>query len=328
MGEIMHTERTTLIGGNKKFLEMVQRIQLLSLCDATVLITGETGTGKDLFARAVHYQSARTSKPFVPVNCAALPDHLVENELFGHSKGAFTDAGLDHKGLLAEADGGTLFLDEINSLSLLAQGKLLRFLQDREYRPLGSNKSRTSDVRIIAASNTDLKELVGQKLFRADLYHRLNILSLHVPALRDRLEDIPTLTQHFLALYGRQYGRGDIVCYGAALQKLLAYHWPGNVRELQGVLQRAVILTNSPTLQSEDIDLPVAHVPAISEDGGFQEAKAEAIERFERAYLTEMLAKHNGNVSQAAKDAKTERRSLQRLLRKYGLDRCQFQQSV
>lgn len=324
----MQTERTTLIGSNKKFLEMVGRIPLLSLCDATVLITGETGTGKDLFARAVHYQSARKSKPFVPVNCAALPDHLVENELFGHSKGAFTDAGLDHKGLLAEADGGTLFLDEINSLSLLAQGKLLRFLQDREYRPLGSNKSRTSDVRIIAATNTDLKELVGQKLFRADLYHRLNILSLHVPALRDRLEDIPTLTQHFLALYGRQYGRGDLVCYGEALQKLLTYHWPGNVRELQGVLQRAVILTSSQILQSEDIDLPVAHAPAMSEDGGFQEAKAEAIERFERAYLMEILAKHNGNVSQAAKDAKTERRSLQRLLRKYGLDRCQFQQSA
>jgi len=324
----MQREHTKLIGANKTFVAMVDRIQPLSSCDATVLITGETGTGKDLFARAVHYQSIRKSRPFVPVNCAALPDHLVENELFGHSKGAFTDAGLDHKGLLAEADGGTLFLDEINSLSLLAQGKLLRFLQNREYRPLGAIKNRTSDVRIIAATNTDLKDLVSQKLFRADLYHRLNILSLHVPALRDRPEDIPLLTQHFLTLYGHQYGRGEIACLGKPMQTLLTYHWPGNVRELQGVLQRAVILTNSTSLKLEDIDLPVAQEPATAEAGGFQAAKDAAIERFERAYLTEILAKHNGNVSQAAKAAKTERRSLQRLLKKLGMDRCEFQQSA
>jgi two-component system, NtrC family, response regulator GlrR len=323
----MQREYATLIGSNKKFLELVQRVPLLSRCDATVLISGETGTGKDMFARAVHYQSIRKGNPFVPINCAALPDHLVENELFGHAKGAFTDAGFEHKGLLAEADGGTLFFDEINSLSLLAQGKLLRLLQDGEYRPLGTNKSRTANVRVIAATNSDLKELVSQKLFRADLYHRLNILSMHIPALRERPEDILTLSDHFLTLYGCQYGRGALFCHGTAMQKLRTYHWPGNVRELQGVIQRAVILTNSAIQQAKDIDLPIAEGNHISAKAGFQAAKAQAIERFERAYLEEILAHHHGNVSQAAKAAKTERRSLQRLLKKYGLERSHFRDS-
>jgi DNA-binding NtrC family response regulator len=226
---------------------------------------------------------------------------------------------------LAEASGGTLFLDEINSLSLSAQGKFLRFLQDKEYRPLGSAKNQVADVRIVAATNSDLRKQVEEKVFRVDLFHRLNILSLSIPPLRERPEDIPLLVQHFLQVYGRQYGRGEVRCYGEALQKLLDYDWPGNVRELQGVIQRAVILTSSPMLGPDDIDVPIGEKGRIPVSRLFQEGKAHAIEQFERSYLSAILAMHAGNVSQASKTAGTERRSFQRLLKKHGLDRRIFQ---
>jgi len=333
-----------LIGGSKQFVDVVERIPLLSACDATVLISGETGTGKDLYARAIHYHGPRKGKPFVPVNCAALPDHLVENELFGHTKGAFTGAGHEHKGLLAEAEGGTLLLDEINSLNLSAQAKLLRFLHDREYRPLGSCKSRTVDVRIIAATNSDLKYLVQAKQFREDLYHRLNVLSVFIPPLRERIEDIAILAQHFVTVYSRQHGRTDLRLSSKASHKLLEYEWPGNVRELEAVIQRAVILSSSSILQRDDIDLPseisepwsetigrgqgqgeVVISPPVSEESSFHKKKIQIIEQFERAYLTNLLVAHQGNITKAAKSAKKERRSFQRLLRKHGLDRRAFQ---
>jgi len=185
----------TLIGTSRSFLQVKSKIPLLSRSRSTVLISGETGTGKELFARAIHYSGERRGKPFVPVNCAALPDHLVENELFGHSKGAFTGALVEKHGLFHEADGGTLFLDEINSLNLPAQSKLLRVLQDQEFRPLGSTKSRAVDVKIVAATNTDLRYLVETRQFREDLFYRLNILSVELPPLRNRQEDIPQLTR-------------------------------------------------------------------------------------------------------------------------------------
>jgi DNA-binding NtrC family response regulator len=325
-----------LIGTSKCFLQATGMIPILSASKSTVLITGETGTGKELFARAIHYSGERRSKPFVPVNCAALPDHLIENELFGHSKGAFTGALLEKAGLLQEAHGGTLFLDEINSLSLTVQSKLLRVLQDQEFRPLGSTKSRTIDVKIIAASNADLRYMVETRQFREDLFYRLNILSIALPPLRDRKEDILLLAKHSLNVYAKEYQRKALTLGHSAKAKLMAHGWPGNVRELQGVIQRAVAMAPGDTLEAHDLDIPDSAKPELSgptmalmsREGighsSFQDMKAKVIEEFERAYLSELLAVHQGNISKAARAAKKERRAFQRLLMKHGLDRRVF----
>jgi two-component system, NtrC family, response regulator GlrR len=324
----------TLIGTSRSFLQVKSKIPLLSKSRATVLISGETGTGKELFARAIHYSSERRGKPFVPVNCAALPDHLVENELFGHSKGAFTGALVEKHGLFHEADGGTLFLDEINSLSLAAQSKLLRVLQDQEFRPLGSTKSRAVDVKIVAATNTDLRDLVKGRQFREDLFYRLNVLSVELPPLRDRQEDISGLARHFVKLAAEEVRKDTVHLSPNAIDKLVNYAWPGNVRELQGVLQRAVALAMEDVLHAVDLDLadqePAgSHAVAmpemnLDELGGFQAMKARMIDEFERAYLSKLLSSHQGNVSQAARAAQKERRAFQRLLHKHGLDRREF----
>lgn len=313
-----------LIGESRRFRRILEKVPVLAQSDAIVLISGETGTGKDMFARAIHYQSARHGKPFIPVNCGALPDHLCENELFGHAKGAFTDASSVEKGLIAEAEGGTLFLDEIDTLSASAQTKLLRFLQDREYRPLGSSKGVIADVRIIAATNSDLRQQVRAKQFREDLFYRLNVLSLSIPPLRDNIEDIPLLADHFLARYAAQHGRGWCHLSSDAMQKLISYPWPGNVRELEGVLQRAVILCSSSILHPNDIDIPVGDQSETGETGPLRQAKMRTIGQFERAYLIHLLSAHKGNVTHAAKAAGKERRTLQRLLHKYGLERQAF----
>jgi transcriptional regulator with GAF, ATPase, and Fis domain len=309
-------------------------IPILSASRATVLISGETGTGKELFARAIHYTSQRRGKPFVPVNCAALPDHLIENELFGHSKGAFTGALTEKHGLFHEADGGTLFLDEINSLSVAVQSKLLRVLQDQEFRPLGSTKTHRVDVKIIAATNSDLRFLVEGGKFREDLFHRLNVLAVVLPPLRERKEDILLLAKHFLSVYGMELGRSNVMFSQSAKSKLLSYQWSGNVRELEGVVQRAIAMSAGDILDASDIDLPASEVEAQAgptmtmvsrgiqlSDTSFQEMKAKVIEEFERAYLSELLSAHRGNISKAARVAQKERRAFQRLLQKHGLDR-------
>lgn len=335
----MEVHSEAFVGSSKRLREVVEKIPRLGACDATVLISGETGSGKDLLARAIHYQGVRKSKPFVPVNCAALPDHLVENELFGHVRGAFTGAELGHKGLLEEADEGTLFLDEVNSLNLVAQGKLLRLLQDKEYRPLGSSRNRVANVRIIAATNGDLKSLIQAKQFREDLFHRLNVLSVRIPPLKERREDIPLLAQHFLALYGSQHGRVDLRLSKSAISKLLDYEWPGNVRELESIIQRAVICAHSTLIGVDDIELQVAAVPGseavppevvdICEGkGSWHEEKVKWVSEFERHHLIRLMTTYQGNVSQAARKAGKERRAFQRLLKKHGLDRTAFMQSA
>lgn len=324
----------TLIGTSQCFLQVKSKIPLLSKSKATVLISGETGTGKELFARALHYSSERKGKPFVPVNCAALPDHLVENELFGHSKGAFTGALVEKHGLFHEADGGTLFLDEVNSLNMAAQSKLLRVLQDHEFRPLGSTKSRAVDVKIVAATNTDLRYLVESRQFREDLFYRLNVLSVVLPPLRDRSEDIPELARHFVKHAAEEFGKGTVQLLPDAITKLVHCTWPGNVRELQGVLYRSVALATGHVLRAPDLDVSdqetggsiVTVIPdvTVTEQGGFQAMKAKMIDEFERAYLWQILSAHQGNISQAARAAKKERRAFQRLLHKHGLDRRLF----
>lgn len=324
----------TLIGTSRSFLQVKSKIPLLSRSRSTVLISGETGTGKELFARALHYSGERRGKPFVPVNCAALPDHLVENELFGHSKGAFTGALVEKHGLFHEADGGTLFLDEINSLNLLAQSKLLRVLQDQEFRPLGSTKSRAVDVKIVAATNMDLRYLVEVRQFREDLFYRLNVLSVTLPPLRDRPEDIPELAKYLVKRAAKEFEKGTMSLSTDAIQKLASYAWPGNVRELQGVLHRAVALAMDEVIRAADLDvadrefsgsaMPVMPETTVTELGEFQAMKTKMINEFERTYLWQMLSAHQGNISKAARAAKKERRAFQRLLHKHGLDRRTF----
>lgn len=313
-----------LVGKSDKFLQAVKDILPLARSDATVLVCGETGTGKELFSRAIHYQSPRQGKPFVPINCAALPDHLFENEVFGHARGAYTDASSAEKGLIAEAEGGTLVLDEVGSLSPAAQAKLLRFLQDGEYRPLGASRSVTANVRIIAATNEDLWRKVKAKLFREDLYYRLSSLSVAIPPLRERIEDIVLLANYFLRQYARDHGQQPRRISDSAFHKLAAYHWPGNVRELEGVILRAMILTGSAILQPRDIRLPVRDGEALCENTSLREAKTGIVQSFERAYLIDLLTAHRGNVTQAAKAAGKQRRTLQRLLQKYSLNRRSF----
>ena len=304
---------------------MIEKIPLLAACRDTVLISGETGSGKEVFSRAIHYQSPRHGKPFVPVNCGALPDHLFENELFGHVKGAFTDASSAEKGLIAEAEGGTIFLDEVDTLSQAGQIKLLRFLQDGEYRPVGSARSVIADVRILAGTNTDLLKQVEKKQFREDLYYRLNALSLSIPPLRERLDDVVPLTAHFLDRYAREHGHGTRVIATGAIDKLMSYRWPGNVRELESIITRALTFTCAPTIQPEDIDLPSGPGDDSPSAISLREAKNKTVAAFERRYLASLLTQHQGNVTHAAKAAGKERRSFQRLLRKYDLNRNTFQ---
>ena len=313
-----------LVGESESFVRAIKNIPASGSIRRTVLISGETGTGKELFARAIHYHSPRRNKPFIPVNCAALPDHLFENELFGHVKGAFTDASSSEKGLIAEAEGGTLILDEVDTLSQPAQAKLLRFLQSGEYRALGSSRNVTAKVRVIAATNTDLFDRVKAKLFREDLYFRLNALSVIMPPLRERIEDIVHLANHFLTQYARERNTERRGISSDALHKLMAYEWPGNVRELEGLILRALILTASATLQPEDMNLPQQSPTPTQENTLLRQAKTNMIQNFELSYLTNLLAAHHGNITHAAKAAGKQRSTLQRLLRKYSLNPKSF----
>lgn len=311
-----------LIGESPAFLAEVKKFPMIAKCDACVLISGETGTGKEMCASAIHYLSPRADKPFLPVNCGAIPLELVENELFGHERGAYTGASLTHKGLIQEADGGTLFLDEVDSLPLLAQVKLLRFLQNKEYRPLGSTKTYRADVRVIAASNSDLAAAVNAGQLRRDLYYRLNVVSLNLPPLRERPEDIVLLIQYFIKKYSIEFDKNTKGISQEALRQIQLYDLPGNVRELENIIERAVLLCESDVLQSTDIVLPNSQTEELSDS--FQSAKAKAIERFEKSYIQQLLLAHQGNITRAAKAAHKNRRAFWELIRKYGIDVRRF----
>lgn len=314
----------SLIGESAPFVKVLRQISLLARCDATVLLSGETGTGKELAARAIHYLSARAGGPFIPVNCSALPETLLENELFGHTKGAYTDASLPQRGLIAEAESGTLLLDEIDGLSLTAQAKILRFLQEGEYRPLGGRQALQADVRIVAATNANLIEKVKAGTFREDLYFRLYILSLSLPPLRERPEDIPLLAKYFLKKYCRRFRSDYKILSPAALMKLSSYAWPGNVRELEAVIQRAIVHSPVSLIQAEEIDLPTAVQMPSKRDPPFQALKRRTIDTFEKSYLCQLLMTHRGNISRAAKEAGKDRRAFRRLMEKHGLVRQHF----
>jgi DNA-binding NtrC family response regulator len=318
-----------LIGDSASFQEVMARIARFSACDAPVLIEGETGTGKELVARALHYRSARHGNPFVPINCAALPEQLVVSELFGHERGAFTGAQARRVGLVEQARRGTIFFDEVDSLPPPAQAVLLRFLQDQEYRPLGGGSALYADTRVLAASNVCMANEVRERRFREDLYHRLNVLTLTLPPLRARRGDILALATNFLDRLGRQYRRPAKTLSPPAASALMRHDWPGNVRELENRLHRSFLMADGRQIDVADLgldgeqeDRPKATGPVL--EGTFAAAKARAVADFERSYLSNLMTATQGNVSAAGRLASKERRNLARLLKKHGIDRRRF----
>lgn len=308
-----------LIGRDPFFIKEIEKIPVVAKCKAGVLISGETGTGKELCARAVHHLSPRAKKPFIAASCGAMPPELVENELYGHVRGAFTGADTDQTGLIGEAEGGTLFLDDVDCLPARAQSKLLRFVQEKEYKPLGSSKIRSADVRLIAATNANLEQEIEKGVFRQDLYFRLMVVPIVLPPLRRRKQDIPALAIHFLEKYAFEHRKGFKELSSEALEKLVSHDWPGNIRELENTVQRAVILSKAVVLDAADIDLP----PSRADFGNvmsFQEAK----KRFIRTYITEMLENHAGNISRAARAAHKNRRAFWELMRKHDISAERF----
>ena len=307
-----------LIGESQAFLEVVKKIPLIAPTDATVLISGETGTGKEVCARSIHQFSQRANRSFVAVNCGTIPIDLVESDLFGHERGAFTGAVMSKIGMIQEAEGGTLFLDELDSLPLLAQVKLLRFLQEKEYRPVGSTKTQQADVRVIAATNINIENAVRAGKIRQDLYYRLNMIPLVLPPLRERREDIPLLAANFLAQFAQRYHRHINGFSPDALHKLCLYDWPGNVRELESVVGRAVTFAEQSVIHSHDISLS-SPVPK-----SFQEMKDVMVKQFERTYIQSLLIAFGGNITKAAEAAHKNRRAFFELIRKLGIDADKF----
>ena len=316
-----------LIGRCARFREAMDLVRLYATWQAPLLVVGETGTGKELVARAVHYQSPRRHQPFIPVNCATLPDTLVESELFGHTRGAFTDASQARPGLVRLAEGGTLFLDEIEALSPRGQGALLRFLQDSSYRALGGNQLHHADVRIVAASNVDLCEKVAAHTFRDDLLYRLDAFRVSLPPLRERLDDLPLLVPHLLAKAARETDGVPRSMSEAGLALLRAFDWPGNVRQLEHVLLKAHVVCRGPQIAVADLHrsapelahaalqtaamLPVLH--------SLRAAKRAASEQAERQFVEQLLLRSSGNISEAARLSGLQRASLSRLAKKYGV---------
>jgi len=298
----------------------------IAKANAPVLISGETGTGKELFARAIHYLSKRANGALVPVNCAALPAELVDSEFFGHVRGAFTGAHAARKGLIAQAEGGTLFLDEIDSLPLVAQGKLLRVLQEQEYRPVGADRSLRSNVRILAATNRNIENLIHRNEFRQDLYYRLKVLTVNLPSLRERREDVLPLARHFINKHAAEYLSAAPQLNDAALGMLMAHPWPGNVRELEHVIERACLMRTGEQIKPADLDLGAAN-NLVLDEASFKVAKQHVVDTFERGYLEQLLARHLGNVSKAATAAQKNRRALWELLRRHEIDPNRFRVS-
>jgi DNA-binding NtrC family response regulator len=314
-----------IVGKSRAMRDVYGLLEQAARLDITVLITGETGTGKELAARAIHYQSGRRDRRFVAVNCGALPSELVESELFGHAKGAFTGAAGAKPGLFEEASGGTLFLDEVGEIPLAAQVKLNRVLQEREVRRVGDNTAIKVDVRVIAATHRDLKAEAAAGRFREDLFYRLHVFPVRMPALRERREDIPLLAAHFLEKHSRTFRRELKGFTPEALRTLTGYGWPGNVRELENAVERAVAVAGGTNVDGRDLpvdlragqegDLPMDALVRMT----YREALDTARDRFSRDYLTSLMREFEGNVTRAAERAGIERESLHRLLKRYGV---------
>ncbi len=311
-----------LIAKSQAMREVAAMVSRIATSTASVLITGESGTGKELVSRAIHYASPRKDQPFVAVNLAAVPEALIESELFGHKRGAFTDARNDKLGLFAEADGGTLFLDEIGELAMPLQAKLLRVLQEHEVRPLGATKTQRIDVRVVAATNRQLDGMLADGSFREDLYYRLNVIQLDLPPLRTRPEDIVPLCEHLLGqLGGKQNPPRRFRLTGEARAQLLAYHWPGNVRELQNVLERGVALCEGELITEEDLP---AHVRERKPPDFLAAAVARrmTLDELEREYIRQVLEDEGGNKTRTAQRLGLDRKTLYRKLEEYERERA------
>lgn len=324
---------SALLGNSTAMDRLHNQIDRVAATSATVLITGESGTGKELVARAIHSHSLRKTSPFIPIDCSTIPETIIESELFGHLKGSFTGAIRDKKGLVEEAEGGTLFLDEIGDLSLGMQVKLLRLLQEGQFKPVGGNIIKKVDIRFITATNRNLPELIKKGAFREDLFYRLNVINVHLPPLRERMEDIPVLARHFAKKYCMIHGKKVGGLSAAAMNHLMQCEWPGNIRELENIIERGVIMALGDILQEEDLvptDSFTANstpVPQPIDDiftMPLKEAKDRLIEDFQAQYIAKALARHGGNVSQAAKDSGVKRQYLHRLMRDTHLDSKTF----
>ncbi|MCK9226841.1 MAG: sigma 54-interacting transcriptional regulator [Syntrophorhabdaceae bacterium] len=315
-----------IIGHSKVMQDVFALVSQVADSRTTVLITGETGTGKELIAQAIHMNSSRRKAPFVQVNCAAIPDTLIESELFGHEKGAFTGALHQRRGRFEEANNGTIFLDEVGELSAAAQMKLLRVLQEKRFQPLGSSRVVTVNVRIIAATNRDLEQDIQAERFRADLYYRLNVFPIYMPPLRERGSDIILLADHFVLKYAKEMGKDVKNISSAAIEAFLAHKWPGNVRELENCIERAVLLTNTDTVD-------IMHLPPSlqvrSTNGGKKNAGklSTLVETQEKALIIDMLEATGGNQTQAAKMLGTTKRIIQYKISKLGIDPKVFKKS-
>lgn len=310
-----------IAGSSAKMLDIFKTVGLAALSQATVLITGESGTGKELIARAIHDNSSqRRSHKFIAVNCGALTDTLLESELFGHTRGSFTGATENRRGLFEEAHGGTLFLDEIGDVSPAMQVKLLRVLQEGEIRPVGSNDSKKIDVRIIAATHRNLQKLVADGAFREDLYYRLKVISLEVPPLRERIDDIPELVNHFLPLYAKRNSKRVSHLTTDAMKALMKYHWPGNVRELQNAIERAVAMVRTSQIDTDDLPAEILQTTTLTVTAAPSDGARTSLDEVERRHILQVLQQTQYNKTKAAEILGIDRATLYRKAQKFGID--------
>ncbi len=303
-----------IVGHSPEMQEIFATVTRVAPTRATVLLAGESGVGKDMIARAIHEHSPRKGRPFVKINCTAIPENLMESELFGYEKGAFTGANISKPGKFEQADTGTVFLDEIGDVPASIQVKLLRILQEREFERLGSNKTQHTDVRVIAATNVDLRAALEQGTFREDLYYRLNVVPMNIPPLRERKDDIPYLVEHFAKKYGGEISEG-------ALERLMSYHWPGNVRELENVIERSILLAQGPRVEADDIKIEMGAGrarAAVSTDAFLPEGMT--LDQYEQSIIREALKRADGNKSQAARLLGLTRNALRYRLAQMGIE--------
>ncbi|MFT5086994.1 MAG: DNA-binding NtrC family response regulator [Candidatus Latescibacterota bacterium] len=317
-----------IIGKSPSMIAIFESMKKIADSHINVLVTGASGTGKELIARGIHSRSSRSHRPFVALNCGAIPEHLMESEIFGYERGAFTGAGKAKPGLLESAHGGTFFMDEIGELPAILQVKFLRVLQDGTFRRLGSNDEKEVDIRLVSATNQGLEGLVADGSFREDLYYRVNTFTIEIPPLRERRDDIELLASHFLQKYGEKNKKYVTSISPEALHLMLNYEWKGNVRELEHAVERALVLASGDVLQPDDLPQAILAASGSSTEPApqvymnlpFKDAKARLVEDFEKRYIVEVLGRHKGNISRAAIHSGIDRRSLHRLLLKHEID--------